>query len=78
MSHTAGSQAALQLHARRSTSVHTVHRIAAWIAAHSRRRRDTNHVRELPDYLLKDIGLAHRDIDSAFRSDPRKSKVRAV
>ncbi|MEX3008418.1 DUF1127 domain-containing protein [Hoeflea sp. TYP-13] len=69
MSYTAGSRAALRLHAR--PSIFPVRWIAARISAYWKCRCDVAHVRELPDYLLKDIGVAHGDIETAFQSGSR-------
>ncbi len=43
-------------------------RLAAWLKARDARVRDARHLRELPDYLLRDVGLHRATIDSALSS----------
>jgi uncharacterized protein YjiS (DUF1127 family) len=45
----------------------------AWLEARSRwaARRDRRHLMELPDEMLRDIGLGRSEIDSAVRSGRR-------
>ncbi|MEP3278661.1 MAG: DUF1127 domain-containing protein [Stappiaceae bacterium] len=36
------------------------------IVAYWKRRQDTHHLKELPDYLLKDVGLTRSEIRGAL------------
>jgi uncharacterized protein YjiS (DUF1127 family) len=48
--------------------VHALFRLAFAAVASARiARRDRRHLQEMPDYMLKDIGIARADIDRAIR-----------
>ena len=75
MSYSAGFPAALQPRAHTDKRPNPVLRLAGKLGEWNRRRRDVEHLRELPDYLLNDIGIVYTDINSVFLSKARKSKV---
>jgi uncharacterized protein YjiS (DUF1127 family) len=49
-------------------ALHALLRSACAAAARARiARRDRRHLQEMPDYMLKDIGIARADIDRVIR-----------
>ena len=78
MSYSAGHTAALRLHARTETRTNPVFRLVARLRAWNKCRHDAEHLRELPDYLLSDIGIVYRDVNSAFLSKPRRFNMDRV
>lgn len=65
------SQATRARHVRSPKSANPIRAWAAWLVACEKRVNDARHMRELPDYLLRDIGLARSEIDAAVRCGPR-------
>ncbi len=48
-------------------AVGPIQRIARSVRQHLRNRRDYRYLKELPDYMLDDIGLTRGDVRSAAR-----------
>lgn len=78
MSYSAGYPAALRPHARARTTTNVLFRLAAHVGKWNKCRHDAEHLRALPDYLLRDIGIDYRDINPAFLSKPPKSNIDGV
>ncbi len=68
------SRVAHPRHARTAISGNPVRRLAARLMAWEKRTNDARHMRELPDYLLRDIGLARAEIDGAIRCGSRRGR----
>jgi uncharacterized protein YjiS (DUF1127 family) len=53
----------------------TVGRFVADMRRQQKARRDRRHLMQLPDYLLKDIGMSRLDVDAMTAPDDRRRFV---